>query len=388
MKELNLKGLGEKDKLRFQKIEKEREKIIEDSSSKDIHTAFLANALASNLHPKIQHVIVEKIIEENEDTKTFILGPDVELKTKSLAYFQAGQSISLQMKIGKGIYRRPYTISCSPKHALHNHYAITVKRVEGGIVSNCFLNQVNVGDKLIVSAPFGEFYYQPLRDSKNVIAIAGGSGITPFLSMAEAIYDGTLDFHLTILYGAKNKNDLIFKDRFDVIMKKCKKVKVVYILSEEEKEGYEFGYIDERFIDPFYQKETSFFVCGPIELYKHINQVLKYYDIEQKYIRHDAFMSEIDLESDEEYNLTVLTQNEEVKMKCNGKETLLASMERFGIITPSRCHVGECGFCRSKLVSGKVKTFNDDVRIGDKNITYIHPCSSYPESDIVLKLPN
>ena len=62
-------------------------------------------------------------------------------------------------------------------------------------------------------------------------------------------------------------------------------------------------------------------------------------------------------------------------------------MEKNGINAPSKCHVGECGFCRSKLKSGKVKTFDGTIRTADKEYEFIHPCASFPESDVVIELP-
>ena len=75
---------------------------------------------------------------------------------------------------------------------------------------------------------------------------------------------------------------------------------------------------------------------------------------------------------------------------ASADEPLLTSIERAGIVTPSRCRSGECSWCRSKLVSGKVfvpeKT--DGRRRADIEFGYIHPCASFPMSDIVLDVPN
>lgn len=386
--ELKLDGLGKKDMLKFKNLSKERGKVIKSSSSKDINTDFKINDLANQMHPKIQYVKVTEIITETPDTKTFILEPDVSKGTKKLAYFRAGQYVSVRIRIGEGIYRRPYTLSSSPKLALKNKYAITIKRVENGIVSNYFLDKVEVGFTFSISAPTGVFYYERLRDAYNVIAIAGGSGVTPFMSMAEAIVDGTIDFKLTIIYGARTKKDFIFKERLDEIAKKTEKVKVVYVISDEISSEYEMGYIDSKVINPYLGEENSFFVCGPIGLYEHMNEVLKEYNLAAKYVRHDLFFGEIDKLGTQTYNVTVLTHDVELSIRCKGNETLLSAMEKEGILAPSKCHVGECGFCRSKLIKGKIKTFDDAGRMGDRDLQYIHPCASFPESDVVIKLPN
>ena len=77
------------------------------------------------------------------------------------------------------------------------------------------IDNLKVGDKVIVSDPQGQFYYEDLRDSKHVIALAGGSGITPFLSMAAAIAEGSEDFNLTILFGSRTQEQILFKEELE-----------------------------------------------------------------------------------------------------------------------------------------------------------------------------
>lgn len=384
---MELKGLGKKDITAIKKISKERGKIIRDSSSQNIRTDFITNEIADYLHPFGQNVKVADIIEEGNDTKTFVLVADLDAGTKKLANFKPGQYISVEVFIDGGIYERPYTISCSPKQVLDNTYTITIKRRRNGIVSNYFLDKVQMDDKFWVSAPFGNFYYERLRDAKNVIALAGGSGITPFISMAEAIQDGILDFKLTILYGVREERDILFKERLDDLAKKNNYVQVQYILSEEKNSNYETGFITKEIIDPYLENENSFFVCGPLGFYEAMNTLLKEYNLPRKYIRHEAFLGKVDIHGNDVYNLTIITQDREFHMSCRARETLLSAIEKNGIVAPSRCHVGECGFCKSKLRSGKVKTMDEPLRMADKENSYVHPCAAFPESDIVIELP-
>ncbi|MCR2044756.1 2Fe-2S iron-sulfur cluster-binding protein [Anaerosalibacter massiliensis] len=76
-------------------------------------------------------------------------------------------------------------------------------------------------------------------------------------------------------------------------------------------------------------------------------------------------------------------------MPAKANETVLVTLERAGIEAPSHCKSGECGYCRSKLISGDVyiRKDNDSRRIVDKKYGYIHPCVSYPISDLELTIP-
>ncbi len=385
--ELDLKGLGSKDMLALKNVPKEREKVIHSSSSNAIQTKFVANEIAESLHPTIQYVKVADIIEEGKDAKTFVLVPDIDAGTKRLAYFRPGQYVSIRVEIEGGIYKRPYSISCSPKNVYDNIYTITIKRRSRGIISNYFLDEVKIDDKFSISAPTGNFYYEPLRDAKNIIALVGGSGITPIISMAEAILDGILDCKLTILYGARSESDLLFHKKLEEMAAKSKYIQIEYILSEEENSNYKTGFITKELIEKYMENENSFFVCGPLSLYDAMNELLKEFHIPNKYIRTDAFFGRMDLRGNDYYNLTVLTNGKEINISCCARETLLSAMEKSGIDAPSKCHVGECGFCRSKLKSGKVKTFDESMRLADKENEYIHPCAAFPESDVVIELP-
>ncbi len=385
MSNKNLNHLhGEKE---FLNLSRDREKIIKKTSPK-ANFEYTANQLAKKLHPKEQFVKVAQIISLNDHVKTFVLQPDESAGTLKLAYFKPGQYISICVEIDGGIYSRPMTLCCSPKCALKGEYRITVYRVENGIVSNFFLDEVKEGFHFKISAPLGDFCYSSIRDHKNVLALANGYGILPFISMAEAIFDDLLDCHLTILYEAKTKEDLVFKEKLDDITCKSKNVTVVYVLSEEDDNEYESGVIDKKLILQFKGEENSYFVSGSTSFYARINDLLKELDIAKKFVRHDLFRGEIELKNDEEFSLTVLCGEDKCTMKCRGSETLLQAMEKNGIAAPNHCHVGVCGFCRSKLISGKVKTIDENIRMADKVYNYVHPCVTYPESDIILQLPN
>ena len=93
-------------------------------------------------------------------------------------------------------------------------------------------------------------------------------------------------------------------------------------------------------------------------------------------------------EEPKEYSITVINRGIETVIKASSNETVLCAFERAGIVVPARCHTGECGFCRSKLVSGKVyiPEGEDKRRIADMQFNFIHPCCCYPESDLVIRI--
>ena len=168
--------------------------------------------IAKALHPKRQYLKVASVLQRADDCKSFTLVPDEERGTKALAYFGAGKYLTVFETVEGMPITRAYSISSSPKDALEGRYVLTIKLVEGGLMSRYILDNWDVGTKVEVSAPSGNFEYQPIRDAQKVICLAGGSGITPFVSMANAIADGDEDFELTLLYGSRNYDNILFRD--------------------------------------------------------------------------------------------------------------------------------------------------------------------------------
>lgn len=371
----------------FQAKVANRQKFLKKGGSRLDSIEFPMNRLSGNLHPIAMSVRVKQILEETHDTKTFVFEPNYVQKQIPFFNYQAGQYITIEVPINGYVFQRPYSISCTPRRRGIQEIQVTIKRVKDGVVSNYFLDQVKVGDPFIIHGPFGEFVYQPLRDAHHVIAIAGGSGITPIMAMAEALADRIHDYYLTIFYGANTQSDLIFKNRLDALSKKDPQIEVVYLLQNEATEGYLTGSVTKELILQYRKEETSYFVCGPDELYESVNEILKSLDVPNKYIRHDVYLECEKAKTDDTFEIHVLTSGEEKIIYGRGKETILEALEHSGISAPKHCGVGVCGFCRSKLLEGTVLTNNKYVAASDKNYKYIHPCAAYPLSDITIRLP-
>lgn len=382
-----LKGLGVG---AFLKQVKVRNEHIEAASDELKPFDYGGNKLAEALHPEVQHCKVNRIVSWN-GAKSFILTP---IDDKPLAYFRAGQYVVLDIKVGNIIVSRPFSISSSPKKTLgeNSSYTITIKDNPDGFSSKEVNKNWKVGQEVDISGPQGEFYYQGLRDAKHVVGVAGGSGITPFIAMAEAIADGSEDFDLTIIYGAKDKNALLFKSELDELAKKCKKVKVVYVLEDKD------GFITSKIIKAHTKGDFSLFVCGPRGLYAAMDKVASELKLTRRRFRKEVFGEYGDPTKDKEFpkelankefKLTVKVRNKTYELKCKSNETLLNAMEKGGVHAPSRCRSGECGWCHSLLVEGKIYTPKeiDGRRIADHTFNWIHPCASYPLSDIVLEVP-
>ena len=220
--------IGLLDMLKFANLSKDREKVIAAAPANEITADYPVNNFAKAMHPDFQQFVIDEIIDHPAaGAKTFVLR---RADGKPASYFRAGQYISLKLPIEGSFVTRPYSISSSPEWALEGKVAVTVKANPGGFAADWMLDSFKVGDEVKGSEGLGSFYYQKYRDASHVVALAGGSGITPFLSMAYAIRDGIEDFKLTILFGSRTEEAILFRNEFDQIMAQTDKVKVIHVL--------------------------------------------------------------------------------------------------------------------------------------------------------------
>lgn len=395
---VKIHGLGIKDMLKFKNLPKFREKEISKAKANDISAEFIINENAAKLHPDNQKMVIAGIIRHPaSEANTYILKKQDIFRA---ANFRAGQYLSVLLNIDGSVITRPYSISSSPAWTKEGKYAITVRSAKDGFAADWILKNWKIGDEVTVSDPQGNFFVDDLRDSKNIIALAGGSGITPFLSMAYAIRDKIEDFNLTILYGSKTEKSILFADELKMITEQTDKVKVVHVLSDEEAEGCEHGFLTASLIRKYAPEEEDYsvFICGPEAMYRFVEKEVAALGIPAKNVRREmlgvtkkvwelpGYPQQL---KGKTFRLTVRVGENEYETDMSADEPILVAVEKAGIPAPSRCRSGECGWCRSKLVSGKIyaPAANEFRRYTDKEFGYIHPCSTFALSDCVIEVP-
>ncbi len=221
-----------------------------------------ANRLGLLLHPARQNMVITDVAVFNDTTKMYTLKS---AGKKKLAYYEAGCYIPVFVNIAGNVIERPYGLTSSPKEAEHGIYKIVVKETVGGYVSTYIIEHWKAGDHVVLGSPKASKVYNPIRDSCNVIALAGGVGITPFRSMAWAVADGDNDYNLSLFYGANTVSELLFADEWKEIMEKSGgKVKVIPVIANEEAKGCERGFITldmiKKYVNP---ADATFFISGP-----------------------------------------------------------------------------------------------------------------------------
>ena len=216
--------------------------------------------------------------------------------------------------------------------------------------------------------------------------------------MAKAIADGTLDFNLTIIFGNRTEDSILFKDELEELAASCDKIKIAHVLSDEDKECYEHGFITADLIKKLAPEEYSVFVCGPRAMYRFLESELPKLELPGKYIRREIMGVAKDISEIPGYpadaagkcfTLTIRQGLSKYTIPACSEESILVAIERAGIVAPSRCRAGECGWCRSKVISGEyfAPEENESRRYSDRATDNIHPCVTFPVSDMVIEVP-
>ena len=360
------------------------------------------NDLARHLHPERMNLVIDSTRKETPTIKSFRLVPDPDSDTEVLPMFRAGQYVSVKEEVEGVWVTRPYSISSSPLDAVNDGYIeLTIRQTPGGFFTNHVWNNWKKGRKLVTSGPGGFFYHDDLRDTKDFIGLAGGCGFTPFRSMIRDIIQNDLDMKMTLLFGITKPTEIIFKKELqDYAKKHPDKFAIHYVCSEPTKTWKgPSGFLTRGLIKELAGdiKGKSIFVCGPPAMYQFLEKELKPEKIPARRIRREVFGEIKDVTAvkgfpkklkNKTFELLVNIGNETFEIQAAATETVLVAMERAGLAPPSQCRSGECGFCDSILKSGEifVSPENDGRREASKKYNHFHPCSSYPLSNLEIKV--
>ncbi len=240
-----------------------------------------------------------------------------------------------------------------------------------------------------MTEPSGEFHYETLRDKKHIVGVAGGSGITPFLSMAQSALEGDEPYKMTLFYGARREEDLAFRKELDALSEKG--LQVIYVLSDEERPGYEHGFVSGELLSKYVPvKDVTYFLCGPKAMYEYLAEQMAPWHLPVKAVHKDATCCpSLVIPNPRTFTLTVHIRDKVFTVPAREDETLLTAMERAGIQAPNKCRAGGCGYCHSKWLSGdfQVAEGRDGRREADRKFGFVHPCVTYPLSDMELDVP-
>ena len=307
--------------------------------------------------------------------------------------FQAGQYVALHVEADGIRTNRPLSIASPPSQTAY--YDLTVKRVPGGLVSNHLLDNVKEGDELTASGPDGGFVYNPLVHGKRLVFIAGGSGITPFMSMIREVCDRGLDRHITLIYGNRSEDDIIYHEELCALA--ARHTHLVYVpVIEQPGEGYtgERGFMTGELIERAAGTlpGAMIYLCGPQAMYDFCLAELVARGVPRRRIRREMFGPPVQvsrspgwpvaLGEDERFKVAVV---DGPTIEARAGMPLLNTFEQAGLAPPSQCRSGECSLCRVRVLKGRVfQPAGVPLRQSDRSQGYVHCCVSYPIENLEI----
>ncbi len=348
-----------------------------------------ADQYIDRLHPARLNLRLADVIEVTPTSKTLrFVSTD-----QYLPPFQAGQYVALFLQIGAIRTSRPYSISSPPNQI--GYYDLTVRRVPGGLVSNYLLDEMKRGDLVQSSGPAGHFYYNPLYHDRTSVCLAGGSGITPFMSMIAEATDCGLDREIHLFYGNRSLDDAIFHEMLSDLAGRFDNIHY-YPVIEDPPSDYQgptglmtgdlfkgtLGNLDDK----------TYYLCGPQAMYDFCLPELGKLGIPDRKVRKEVYGTPVNIADQPGWPKEV-DIDAAFKVKISGGpgfearagETLLTALEKQGLLVPSECRSGECSMCRVKVLSGRVfQPTGALVRKSDRKFGYVHSCVSYPLTDLEI----
>ena len=373
---------GFQDMLRFKKLVPNRRAALAAGAATPLPQSYRTNELAHRLHPGYMDVELTAVrpLSANMTELTFR-----RVDEEAFPFFRAGQYVSLQAEVDGSLVSRPYSIASSPRDALAGKLVLGIENA--GFFSNYLCTRAKPGDRMRMTEPSGEFHYETLRDKHRIVGIAGGSGITPLLSMARSMAEGDEDYEMILFYGARDTQHLAYSAELADLA--VKGLRVVQVLSDEEKDGYEHGFISAELMKKYVDlTDVTFFLCGPQAMYSFVLKELEPYHLPLKAVHKDATCcGSLKMDAPRTFRLTVHMRDQVHTVDAREDETLLAAMERAGLDAPNKCRAGGCGY--SKWLKGEFRIADgrDGRREADRKFGFIHPCVSYPLSDLEIDVP-
>lgn len=209
---------------------------------------------------------VSRIVDETHDTKTFFL-TDADDGGRAFDY-EAGQYLTLRFDhIAEKPLVRSYTMSSSPNQP--DEVALTIKRVDNGVVSNWTCDQVTVGSILRARGPIGKFCFHGLNHKSHLVMVAAGSGVTPFVSImrqyAPLLGQEFAPKQMTLLVAYRSQQDLILWEDLQRL-NQIPGCRVVTTLTRETAPGFWHGRPDRAMLDRVMNNnfaDITCMTCGP-----------------------------------------------------------------------------------------------------------------------------
>jgi ring-1,2-phenylacetyl-CoA epoxidase subunit PaaE len=346
------------------------------------------------------NLAIAEVIPETAEAKSIRFHVPEELR--ETFRFKPGQHLTLKADLGGEEVRRNYSLCVAPQEG---EVKVTVKRIAGGLFSNWANDNLQAGDSVDVMPPHGSFTwdFRP-GASSHYVGFAGGSGITPVMSLLKTALLTEPDSRFTLLYGNRDSQSVIFLEALAKLKNRfMDRLQVHHFLAEEAEDIELFNGILDRpkcddilshLIDP--AEAAAFFICGPGPMMDSAEEALIGRGVDRQKIHLERFtadrppealQAQLEALSKEAQGATLLVTLDGRKRRIPFSAeagNILDSARLAGLPAPFACKAGVCATCRARVVSGEVEMAarygltDEEVAAG-----YVLTCQSVPKGEAV-----
>lgn len=328
---------------------------------------------------------IKRIVRETSDAVSLVL--DVPEHCSSRFRYQAGQFLTVRVTVDGQELKRCYSMSSAP---LEEELRITVKRDPGGVVSNWLNDSAAEGAEIHAAPPEGRFL---LRDNADfgddaVMAFAGGSGITPIMSLIRTVLS-TSTRPVRLFYANRSRDAVIFADALDRLVG-AHPDRLAVTHHFDDARGVVTGAAVASFVGADARAERAdHYICGPAPFMGTVEAAVLDAGAPRERVHLERFTVEVDpAQSAAASSASELT--EEVVIDLDRRSTtvayragntLLQTARTAGLRAPASCETGSCGTCMARIVDGSARMLNNDALDEDEVAEgWVLTCQSLPTS--------
>lgn len=322
---------------------------------------------------------VTDVNEETADTKSFVL--DVPSGLEDTFRYAAGQFCTFRASVDGCSVVRCYSMSSAPD--VGEPFTTAVKRVDGGLMSNWMNDQLHPGDAIEVMRPTGLFV---LRDSDApIVAFAGGSGITPVISIVKSALVTTRR-PIVLVYANRAGDAVIFGAEVNRLAATSGGQFTVHHHFDAES-----GFLDAAACAALVgdHANADFYVCGPGPYMDTVEAGLELLDVSRSQVFIERFVVPGDVPTLNEGSVT-----EALVIRLGGRkqsveyrlgDTVLDTARRAGLKPPFSCESGSCATCMAHLDAGTATMrVNNALTPEEVESGWVLTCQAIPMSREVV----